>query len=328
MSFKIEYFDNVPFKGTCILRDNQLTTSTNHTLTFPSNGGTLATTDQIPTVPDLSGYATKTGTETLENKTLTTPTIASFKNGSFTITAPSKTGTIALTSDIEAASDLSAYATKDGTETLTNKTLTSPTISTIKNGNYTLTLPSKTATLATTSDGYLTSHQSLDSCVKTSGNQTVAGIKTFSSAPKLSTNTLTNSSGNTITLPSSAGTLALTSALHSHNITTQTIYPTVNTDKVDNSQPIIIKTVIIGSIKLVQVVVNLKVDVFNEELPSSAITPSGAVPSPPCALKQTTYGGTTGDYVSITTNGTVCASSTNTLFHLAGSAYFLYLSTA
>lgn len=38
-------------------------------------------------------------------------------------------------------------------------------------------------TVATTAyvkaQGYLTSHQSLDSCVKTSGNQTVAGVKTF-----------------------------------------------------------------------------------------------------------------------------------------------------
>ena len=89
-----------------------------------------------------------------------------------------------------------------------NATLESPTIAKIKNGSYTLTLPSKTATLATTADGYLTSHQSLDSCVKNTGAETIAGVKTFSSAPKFSTNTLTNSSGNTITLPSAAGTLA------------------------------------------------------------------------------------------------------------------------
>ena len=131
------------------------------------------------------------------------------------ITFQNKAGTVALSSDIPTVPDTSKMVTTDGTQTLTNKTLTTPTISSIKNGSYTLTVPSKTATLATTSDGYLTAHQSLDSCVKTSGNQTVAGVKTFSSAPKLSTNTITNSSGKTITLPSSAGTLALTSQITS-----------------------------------------------------------------------------------------------------------------
>ena len=165
MSFKIEYFDGVAMKGSCKLLDNALKTNTNDTITFPANGGTLATTDQL-------------------------------------------TGGV----------DMSEYATKTGTETLTNKTLTEPNIASIKNGSYTLTLPSKTATLATTSDGYLTSHQSLDACVKTSGDQTVAGVKTFSSAPKLSTNTITNSSGNAITLPTDAGTLALTSAIPSSSV--------------------------------------------------------------------------------------------------------------
>ena len=176
MSFKIEYFDGVAMKGSCKLLDNALKTNTNDTITFPANGGTLATTDQL-------------------------------------------TGGV----------DMSEYATKTGTETLTNKTLTEPNIASIKNGSYTLTLPSKTATLATTSDGYLTSHQSLDACVKTSGDQTVAGVKTFSSAPKLNTNTITNSSGKAITLPSSAGTLALTSAIPSSSINITTDCYTMST---------------------------------------------------------------------------------------------------
>ena len=48
MSFKIEYFDGVPLKGTCKLLDNALKTSTNKTLTFPSAGGTIALTSAIP----------------------------------------------------------------------------------------------------------------------------------------------------------------------------------------------------------------------------------------------------------------------------------------
>ena len=58
MSFKIEYFDSVPFKGTCILSDNALKTRGGSTLTFPATGGTLATTDQL-TPADLSDYALK-----------------------------------------------------------------------------------------------------------------------------------------------------------------------------------------------------------------------------------------------------------------------------
>ena len=112
MSFKIEYFENVPLKGSCKLLDDQLKTSTNQTLTFPTSGGTLATTADISGGVDLSSYATKTGTETLTNKTLTAPTISSITNGSYTLTVPSKTGTLATTSDIPASPDLSSYATQ------------------------------------------------------------------------------------------------------------------------------------------------------------------------------------------------------------------------
>lgn len=45
------------------------------------------------------------------------------------------------------------------------------------------------------------------SFVMTEGAQTVNGVKTFGSAPKLSTNTLTSSTGNTITIPNSTDTL-------------------------------------------------------------------------------------------------------------------------
>ena len=263
MSFKIEYFDNVPFKGTCILSDNKLTTKNGKQLTFPDSTGEVALKTDIPAQPDLSNYALKSeiptvpdtskmvttdGPQTLTNKTLTTPTISSIQNSSYTLTVPTKTGTLATTADIPS---LTNYVTKTGTETLTNKTLTTPTISTIKNGSYTLTLPSKTATLATTSDGYLTAHQSLDSCVKTSGNQTVAGVKTFSSAPKLSTNTITSSSGNTITLQNKAGTVALTSDIPAISCTTTTASGNYGNSVIAYT----IKTLKIGSYSIVDVLV-------------------------------------------------------------------------
>lgn len=43
--------------------------------------------------------------------------------------------------------------------------------------------------------------------IVTTGAQTFGGVKTFSSAPKLSTNTITTSSGNTVTIPDAASTL-------------------------------------------------------------------------------------------------------------------------
>ena len=57
-SFKIEYFENVPLKGSCKLLDNQLKTSTNNTLTFPAAGGELALKTDIQAANaevDLSG---------------------------------------------------------------------------------------------------------------------------------------------------------------------------------------------------------------------------------------------------------------------------------
>ncbi len=43
--------------------------------------------------------------------------------------------------------------------------------------------------------------------IVTTDAQTFGGVKTFSSAPKLSTNTITTSSGNTVTIPDAASTL-------------------------------------------------------------------------------------------------------------------------
>ena len=47
MSFKIEYFDGVSLSGTCRLRDDQLKTSTNQTIAFPTDGGELALKSDI-----------------------------------------------------------------------------------------------------------------------------------------------------------------------------------------------------------------------------------------------------------------------------------------
>ena len=179
-----------------------------NTLTVPSKTGTLATIADIPSAPDLSGYAlkteipsapdlssyvTKTGEQTLTNKTLTEPKIAKIKNGNYTLTLSSKTGTLATTDDIPATSstDMSSYVTKTGTETLTNKTLTTPTIEKIKVGSNTLTLP----TGADTTLVGLSSTQTLTN--KTLTTPTISSIK--------------NGNDVVINLPSKSGTIALTS---------------------------------------------------------------------------------------------------------------------
>ena len=67
----------------------------------------------------------------------------------------------------------------------------------VGSSNQVITFPTSTSTLATTAQ-----------TVQLTGAQTVAGVKTFSSAPKLSTNTLTTSSGYTVTIPNATATLA------------------------------------------------------------------------------------------------------------------------
>ena len=119
-------------------------------------------------------------------------------SGSYTYTFPAASGTIALTSDIPS---LAGYVTLATTQTITGAktfsgavTLTSsvttnnltfansgffltlqpPTLSV----NRTVTLPDATGTLALTSD--LTPYALNSEVVKLTGNQTIAGLKTFS----------------------------------------------------------------------------------------------------------------------------------------------------
>ena len=62
ITYKINSLSNVPFAGTCKLSDDSLKTSSNETITFPSSGGTLATTDDIDGLS--STYLTQTDAST------------------------------------------------------------------------------------------------------------------------------------------------------------------------------------------------------------------------------------------------------------------------
>lgn len=46
-TYKITSLANVPFAGSCKLVDDSLKTNSNQTITFPSNGGTLATSEDL-----------------------------------------------------------------------------------------------------------------------------------------------------------------------------------------------------------------------------------------------------------------------------------------
>ena len=120
--------------STCKVSDNSLLSSNGQVIEFP-NGGTLATTANVTAAInalDLSQYATKTGNETLQNKTLdastttlNAPTIK-YSNGSgqtITNSLPNKSGTLATLDDCGGGTppDLSNYVDLTSQQTVSNK---------------------------------------------------------------------------------------------------------------------------------------------------------------------------------------------------------------
>ena len=90
-------------------------------------------------------------------------------------------------------SDTNYYPT---TWTWTAGTTSGPTASLTGSGMSAVSVAAIPAANGTTASG-----------IVTTGAQTFGGVKTFSSAPKLSTNTITTSSGNTVTIPNTTSTL-------------------------------------------------------------------------------------------------------------------------
>ena len=117
--------------------------SADHTLALPDVNGTLATTDDIPT---LSNAVTLNGEETLTNKTLTEPIIATIKNGGASITVPSSSGTLVLTDLAQNLLNKSLYAPTIYNGLLRKETVDGSTVI------HTLILPFKDGTLATMDD--------------------------------------------------------------------------------------------------------------------------------------------------------------------------------
>ena len=247
MPAKITSLESITIKDPVIQMSSENQT---YTLTLPA----VSENTKFATEDDLSGYAPV-------NHNHDTTYASKTHNHDGVYAAANHTHSNYLTEH----QSLTSCVKTSGNETIAGvKTFSSaPKLSsnTITNSSgKTITLPSAAGTLATTSHNhdsvyapishthseYLTEHQPLTSCVKTSGNETIAGVKTFSSAPKLSTNTITRSDGATITLPSDAGTLALTSAIPTDYVktsTNQTIAgvktfsstPKLSTNKITNS---------------------------------------------------------------------------------------------
>jgi hypothetical protein len=140
--------------------------------------GTKFVMDTTPTlVTPVLGVATAT---TVNKLTLTTPATSAtltLAQGSTLATVGAFLQTLTATGNTNVTLPTAGtLATLAGTETLTNKTITAPIISTITNTG-TLTLPTTTGTIALTSD--ITS--ATGNFVDLTNNQTIAGVKTFSS---------------------------------------------------------------------------------------------------------------------------------------------------
>ena len=225
--------------GTETLTNKSLTEPTFTSGTFKHITSTITYNHSLPL--NSSTLVDLTATQTLRNKTLDSTTITGSQTrlvGNILI-SDNGTDMIYIDDTVGDNTNTIRLITQYATQALYNKTLHTPILKDAST-SYTLRVPtlSENTTIATAKDltgyattshnhdsvyapiththsQYLTEHQSLASCVKTTGNETIAGVKTFSSAPKLSSNTITNSSGKTITLPSAAGTLATTS--HNHD---------------------------------------------------------------------------------------------------------------
>ena len=228
---------NVKFSGT-------ITNNSNHLVTLPDKDGTLATLDDIPEPLDTEPFVTKSEDETISGQktfqsTIIVPSIS--YDGAKILNVPNTDSTIATTYD------LGSYVTLGTVQDISaQKTFTvAPKISTNSlksSSNYTVTIPNNTCTLMTidtaqnvtqrktfitppqfnnngfyNSYGYLISFPSLAqsaTLATINRDQTISGINTFSKTIKL-TDGIQHSSGSKISVPTTGGTMALTSDIPS-----------------------------------------------------------------------------------------------------------------
>ena len=218
--------------------------TTTYEWTFPSKTGTLATTDDIPSV-DLSGYGalasanTWTGSNTFNGKTFNAncgnniTDMGSINLSSWKINLTASSG-LSISGDVEATSNkITAKTFLSGTSMfgteITSQTIkqthasASYTISpdtSITSGTYALKLPAKSGTLATTNDlsgyGALASVNNWTATNTFSSGIMVTSPNNTNYLAFLGNQVLVNGSGN-LTFPTKSGTIATTDDIPTDN---------------------------------------------------------------------------------------------------------------
>lgn len=162
--------------------------SSNYTITLPGATTTLVGTDT---------------SQSLTNKTYNGYTLAAAcaRAVDTSISASSSSTNLPTSAAVASFVEGKGYVTSNTnyyptTWTWTNGTSSGPTASLTGSGMSAVSVAAIPSASGTTQSG-----------IVTTGAQTFGGVKTFSSAPVLSTNTITTSSGNTVTIPDAASTL-------------------------------------------------------------------------------------------------------------------------
>ena len=161
------------------------TSTSNYTLTLPDATDTLV------------GLTT---TQALTNKTYNGYTLAA-ACAKGVVTTVDTSANLPTSNAVKTFVEGKGYKTTDNnyyptTWAWTNGTTSGPTARLTGSGMSAVSVAAIPAASGTTQSG-----------IVTTGAQTFGGVKTFSSAPKLSTNTITTSSGYTVTIPNAASTL-------------------------------------------------------------------------------------------------------------------------
>ena len=159
--------------------------TSNYTLTLPNATDTLV------------GLTT---TQALTNKTYNGYTLAA-ACAKGVVTTVDTSANLPTSNAVKTFVEGKGYKTTDNnyyptTWAWTNGTTSGPTARLTGSGMSAVSVAAIPAASGTTQSG-----------IVTTGAQTFGGVKTFSSAPKLSTNTITTSSGYTVTIPNAASTL-------------------------------------------------------------------------------------------------------------------------
>src|SRR5579864_2736320 len=176
-------------------------TQSGNTFTLPTASGALATTPTGGAFVDTTSAQTISGVKTIGTDLQFSAGAVITQSGN-TFTLPSSSGTLLVSSVSNPLIDTTSTQTISGVKTISSD-LQFGAGATITQGANTFTLPS--------SSGTLTINPASGAFVDTTSTQTISGVKTISSDLQFSPSATITQSGNTFTLPSSSGTLLVSS---------------------------------------------------------------------------------------------------------------------